>query len=72
MSHRCPWPGCDETVASSQYACRAHWRALPSNTRAWIGRAYRHGIMTGTHPTQSWRDAHAAATAWMQQHGGQP
>ncbi|WP_233866699.1 hypothetical protein [Paraburkholderia adhaesiva] len=68
MSHRCPWPGCRTAVPSTMWGCPQHWRALPNDLRAWIGRAYRYGQMTGSHPNQSWRDAHTAALAWIAQH----
>ncbi|MGF6607083.1 hypothetical protein OKW45_001983 [Paraburkholderia sp. WSM4175] len=65
--HRCLWPGCDIPVCRSIWGCRAHWYALPNNLRAWIGRAYRQGIARGDHPSRSWREAHAAALAWIEQ-----
>lgn len=66
--HRCPWPGCERPVSRSQWGCREHWYALPNNLRAWIGRAYRQGIDTGTHPTRSYVEAHRAALAWIAEH----
>jgi hypothetical protein len=66
--HKCEWPGCERVIARSMWGCRAHWYALPNNLRAWIGRAYRYGIDTGTHPTRSYVDAHRAALAWIAEH----
>jgi hypothetical protein len=65
MSHQCPWPGCKEKVAANMWGCRHHWYRLPNNLRSWIGRAYRIGIQNGTHPTDSWRNAHTAALDWI-------
>jgi hypothetical protein len=66
--HRCPWPGCPRFIPNRLWSCREHWFTLPNNLRAWIGRAYRHGIDTGTHPTDSYVRAHRAALEWIAQH----
>lgn len=68
MMHRCLWPGCDEVVPHSMWGCRANWSRLPRNLRAWIGRAHRYGIDTGTHPTRSYINAHRAALDWVREH----
>ncbi|MFC4703879.1 MULTISPECIES: hypothetical protein [Paraburkholderia] len=34
----------------------------------WIGRAYRYGVETGTHPTPSYVQAHRAALDWIREH----
>jgi hypothetical protein len=65
MSHRCLWPGCNAIVLDHSWGCRGHWHRLPGNIRSWIGRAYRAGIDTDTHPTESYLKAHAAALAWI-------
>ena len=64
-AHRCGWPNCPRMVPLGRWGCREHWQALPNNLRAWIGRAYRAGIETGTHPSRSWLDAHHAALEWI-------
>jgi hypothetical protein len=61
MSHRCRWPGCTAIVGNDLWGCKLHWRALPDPLRAWIGRAYRHGMDHDTHPTASYLRAHRAA-----------
>jgi hypothetical protein len=71
MTHRCLWPGCTQIVGDDLWGCKPHWRALPNNLRAWIGRAYRYGADTGTHPTRSYVDAHRAALAWIAEHEGE-
>lgn len=63
--HRCPWPGCGETLPGTLWGCRAHWHALPNNLRSWIGRAYRQGIEAGTHPSASYCAAHRAALQFI-------
>lgn len=40
-THKCPAPGCDANVPSDQYACRAHWYALPARLRRAIWHGYR-------------------------------
>jgi len=68
--HKCLWPGCDKAVCKSMWGCRAHWYALPNDIRAWIGRTYRGGVLRGDHPSRNWREAHAAALVWIEQHEG--
>jgi hypothetical protein len=48
-----------------RWGCREHWHALPNDLRAWIGRAYRAGFETGTHPSHSWLNANSAALEWV-------
>jgi hypothetical protein len=67
MSHRCLWPGCDRVVGDDLWGCKPHWYALPNTLRAWIGRTYRLGMDTDTHPTVKYCEAHAAALAWIEQ-----
>jgi hypothetical protein len=38
---------------------------LPDDLRAWIGRAYRAGMDTDSHPTASYLAAYARAQAWI-------
>ncbi|WP_155836784.1 hypothetical protein [Paraburkholderia mimosarum] len=71
MSHRCRWPGCESVVGNDLWGCKAHWRSLPSPVRAWIGRAYRQGMDTDTHPTPSYGRAHRAALGWIRARGSQ-
>lgn len=66
MSHFCLWPGCKTKVGNDQWGCNPHWRALPNDLRAWIGRAYRVGSITDTHPTDAWLEAHRAALQWIE------
>lgn len=48
--HRCPAPGCTMPVASSQYACREHWYALPKPLRDALWSAYnKHGAGSAPH-----------------------
>jgi hypothetical protein len=61
MSHRCRWPGCAAIVGNDLWGCKAHWRALPTELRSWIGRAYRVGMDRDEHPTPSYLRAHRAA-----------
>lgn len=67
-AHRCGWPGCTRMVPLDRWGCREHWHALPNDIRAWIGRAYRQGFETGTHPRASYLDAHRAALDWIRAH----
>lgn len=63
---------CTVTVGSDQWGCEPHWRSLPNDIRAWIGRSYRIGSIHDTHPTESWRDAHRAALDWIREHTQEP
>ncbi|MGF6978973.1 hypothetical protein QFZ94_007488 [Paraburkholderia sp. JPY465] len=64
MSHRCRWPGCTCIVGDDLWGCKPHWRTLPPNLRAWIGRAYRQGMDCDIHPSASYLRAHRAALRW--------
>lgn len=61
MTHRCRWPRCTAMVGDDLWGCKAHWRALPSDVRSWIGRAYRAGMDSDAHPTAGYLRAHRAA-----------
>lgn len=65
LRHRCGWPSCAKLVPLDMWGCRAHWYALPQPLRQWIGRAYREGVRTDTHPTRSYVKAHRAALEWI-------
>jgi hypothetical protein len=67
MSHRCRWPGCTAIVGNDLWGCKPHWHALPDSLRAWIGRSYRYGMDTDTHPTASYLRAHRAAIAFARE-----
>lgn len=49
--HRCPSPGCDTRVPSSQFACRPHWFSLPKTLRDAIWDAYRDEPLGEAHLT---------------------
>lgn len=61
MTHQCRWPRCTAVVGDDLWGCKAHWRALPSELRSWIGRAYRSGMDRDAHPTAAYLRAHRAA-----------
>jgi hypothetical protein len=69
--HRCSWPGCERVVPRSMWGCRAHWYALPRDIRVAIGRAYRHGLDTDSHPTRTYVDAYRTALAWIAERDAQ-
>lgn len=67
-AHRCGWPNCPRMVRLDRWGCREHWHMVPNDLRAWIGRAYRAGFETGTHPTASYLEAHREALEWKREH----
>lgn len=68
MSHRCAWPGCECTVGDDRWGCAPHWSGLPNDLRAWIGRAYRSGMDTDSHPTVSYVAACTRIQEWIALH----
>lgn len=40
-THKCPAPGCDKDVPSSQYACGRHWYSIPKPLRDELWAGYR-------------------------------
>jgi hypothetical protein len=71
VQHECLWPDCGRLIPLSHWGCKAHWYKLPAQLRTRIGRAYRAGVDTGTHPTRGWRRAHAEALAWIEHYEAQ-
>ena len=65
--HWCGWPGCRERVRLSLWGCSSHWHQLPSLIRARILRAYVPGQGVADH-SQEYKDAVAAADAWIRQY----
>lgn len=60
--HACPAPDCPEYVATTLFACRAHWYVLPAEYRRRINAAWRRSDLTAH------AEASAAAELWLAEH----
>lgn len=65
MTHHCHAIGCEVRVPPEMLMCKRHWYMVPSDLRAKVWAAYRHGQCDDKNPSESWHKAADAAIIYV-------